>query len=163
MKNRYHIIFILFAAMLLFSCAMRGKFPSNGIDLSMTPQRALAESAALQNVLMLWGGVIISSVNLNEATQFEILAYPLTAEQKPDTEQAPVGRFLALQEGYLETADYAQGRLITVLGTLHDKRSGRIGNSNYIYPVLNINQLHLWSKRRQGKEAQFHFGLGVMF
>ena len=163
MKNRCHIVFMLFAAMLLFSCVTRGKFPSNGIDLSMTPQRAVAESAALQNVLMLWGGVIISSVNLNEATQFEILAYPLTAEQKPDTEQTPVGRFLALQEGYLEITDYAQGRLITVLGTLQDKRSGRIGKSDYFYPVLNINQLHLWSKRSQPQEAQFHFGLGVIF
>ena len=163
MKKRWHIIFMFFAAVVLLACSTPAKFASNDIDLSITPQRAVAESATLQNVQMLWGGVIISSVNLKDATQFEILAYPLTSEQRPDINQPAVGRFLALQEGYLEITDYAQGRLMTVSGTLQDKRSGRIGETEYIYPVLKINQFHLWKKRMHSNEPQFHFGLGVMF
>ena len=163
MNNRCRPVFILFAAILLFGCSAKNKFSSDGIDLSLTPQRAVAESAALQNMPMLWGGVIISSSNLQDATQFEILAYPLTREQKPDTGQTPVGRFLAIQEGYLELSDYAPGRLMTVRGTLQGKRSGRIGKSDYIYPLLNINQQHLWSTRVHSKDPQFHFGLGVNF
>ena len=163
MKKRCRIIFMFFATVVLFACATAAKVDSRDIDRSISPQRAVAESVKLQDVRMLWGGVIISSVNLKDATQFEILAYPLTSEQRPDTDKSPVGRFLALHDGYLEISDYAQGRLITVSGRLQDKHSGHIGESEYIYPVLKINQLHLWNKRSHSDEPQFHFGLGVMF
>lgn len=149
--------------MVLLACSTPAKFASNNIDLRITPQQAVAESAILQNAQVLWGGVIISTVNLKDVTQFEILAYPLTSEQRPDINQSPTGRFLALQEGYLEITDYAPGRLMTVSGTLQGQRSGHIGESEYIYPVLNINQLYLWGKRVPRNESQFHFGLGVMF
>jgi len=87
----------------------------------------------------------------------------LTSEQRPDTEKPPLGRFLAFQEGYLEASDYAQGCLISISGTQQDKRSGRIGGIKYIYPVLKINQLHLWEKRGDFSEHQFHIGIGIMF
>ena len=163
MKKSSHLIFLFFSAAVLLACSTSAKFASNDIDLSITPQRVVTESSTLKNVQVLWGGVIISSLNLQDATQFEILAYPLTSEQRPDINKPPVGRFLAIQEGYLETQDYAQGRLMTVRGMLQDERSKRAGESDYIYPVLKIEQLHLWKKQLQRNEAQFHFGIGVMF
>lgn len=163
MKNISHIVFLLFASVVLAACATTPKFDTSGIDLSISPQQAVAETETLQGVQVLWGGVIITSANLKDVTQFEILAYPLASNQRPDTDKPPQGRFLALHEGYLETSDYAQGRLISLSGTLQDKRSGRIGETEYIYPVLKINQLHLWKKRGDASEPQFHIGIGVMF
>ncbi len=163
MRKRWAMMLILLGSLLLCACSTKAKFASEGIDSSITPQQALTESATLENVQLLWGGVIISSINLTDATQFEILAYPLTSQQRPDINRSPIGRFLAVQQGYLEISDYAPGRLLTVSGTLQEMRSGRIGESKYIYPVLNITQLHLWRKPVQRSEAQFHFGLGVMF
>jgi len=163
MKNQYPVIFMFFGAALLFACSTPEKLDSSGIDISITPQQAVSESVVLQNARVLWGGVILSSVNLKEATQFEILAYPLTSEQRPDSDKPPVGRFLALQAGYLEISRYGQGRLMTISGTLQDKRSGRVGESDYIYPVIQIHQFHLWEKRARSNEPQFHFGLGMQF
>lgn len=154
---------MIIASVILAACATTPKFDASGIDLSISPQQAVAEAETLQGVQVLWGGVIISSANLKDATQFEILAYPLASNQRPDTDKQPLGRFLALQEGYLEASDYAQGRLISVSGMLQDKRSGRIGETEYIYPVLKINQLHLWKRRGDSPDTQFHFGIGVMF
>ena len=152
---------MIFASVVLAACATTPKFDASGIDLSISPQQAVAET--MQGVQVLWGGVIISSANLKDVTQFEVLAYPLDSDQRPDTDKAPLGRFLALQPGYLETSDYAQGRLISVSGTLQDKRGGRIGETEYVYPVVKINQLHLWRKRGEASEPQFHIGIGVMF
>jgi len=163
MKNRHHIISLCIASVVLAACATAPKFDTSGIDLSIAPQQAVAESETLQDVQMLWGGVIISSVNFKDATQFEILAYPLASDQRPDTDKSPLGRFLAFQEGYLETSDYAQGCLISITGRLQNKRSGRIGESEYTYPVLKIDQLHLWRKRGEASDPQFHIGIGVMF
>jgi len=153
-------ITILFIATMLAACATSPKFDTAGIDASVTPKRAVSEMPTLQGALVLWGGVIIVSNNHKDSTQIEILAYPLDSYQKPDREQEPLGRFLAVQAGYLETTDYAAGRLITVRGSLSDKRIGHVGEAEYIYPVVNKTQLHLWSGS-SGSQVQFGFGLMI--
>ena len=151
---------MLLAAIFLGACATSPKFDTAGVDVKLTPQRAVNENDALKGEPVLWGGVVIVSTNLKDSTQIEILAYPLKSNHRPDREQAPLGRFLAVHKGYLETTDYAQGRQITVRGTLSDKRIGRVGEAEYTYPVVNITQLHLWSG---SSESQIQFGFGLMF
>ncbi|ALP52973.1 hypothetical protein Tel_07280 [Candidatus Tenderia electrophaga] len=163
--NKIHpTLALILAAVLLQACATTPKFDTSNIALDITPQQAAAKADSLQGTRVLWGGVIIASTNLKEATQLEVLAYPLDSNQRPDLDEAPLGRFLARQSGYLETTDYAQGRLISVSGTLQQTRQGRIGESEYTYPVVAIERLHLWSKARGGSpETRFHFGIGVLF
>ena len=160
--NMRHIIILLLAALTLTACASTPKFDTSGIDASITPQAAVEKIKSLQGVPVLWGGVIITSNNLKDSTQFEILAYPLDVDQRPDTEKNPLARFLAEQDGYLETSDFTQGRLITVMGALKDTRKGNIGDVEYTYPVVIINQLHLWPKQRDFSEPRIQFGIGIM-
>ena len=148
--------------MFLAACATSPNFDTAGIDTSLTPQQAVAGNQAIQGEPVLWGGVVINSTNLKDSTQLEILAYPLDSNQRPNRQQEPLGRFLAVHEGYLETTDYAQGRLITVRGIIFDNRIGNVGEAEYTYPVVNINQLHLWSKQSGSTESQVQFGIGIM-
>jgi len=164
----HRISIFLFFAVLLAACATKPEFDTAGIDTSITPQQAVKtlpakKSPALQGITIFWGGVIIASTNLKDATQFEILAYPLDGNNRPNTGQEPVGRFLAVQSGYLEAADYTQGRLMTVKGRMVDKRLGRIGEAEYTYPVVNVEQQYLWRKEGEFSEPRVHFGIGVMF
>lgn len=152
----------LSAALLLSACAATPEFDTRGADLATTPQQAASASEAQTGSRHLWGGIIIASSNLKEATQLEILAYPLDNKQKPDGNKAPLGRFLAREAGYLETAIYAPGRAVTVLGTLREIQHGRIGEAEYSYPVLQIDQLHLWPRPGEAGDTQIHFGIGVM-
>jgi outer membrane lipoprotein len=150
---------IILVAIFLTACATSPNFDTAGLDASITPQRSVGEMSTLRGEPVLWGGVVITSTNLKDSTQVEILAYPLNSNQRPNREQKPLGRFLAVHAGYLETTDYASGRLITVRGTLADKRTGRVGEAEYTYPVVNITQLHLWS---DSPESQVQFGFGLM-
>lgn len=154
------LLLLLLASIFLNACATSPKFDTVGVDVNNTPQRAVKESDTLKGEPVLWGGVVIVSTNFKDSTQIEILAYPLHSNHRPDREQAPLGRFLAVHAGYLETTDYAQGRLITVKGTLAGKRAGQVGEAEYTYPVVNITQLHLWSG---SSESQIQFGFGLMF
>lgn len=153
--------YLLPVLLLLGACAIGPKYDTSAIDPELTPQRAVAE--AVQNKPVVWGGVIINAENLKQATQFEILAYPLNSNQKPDVGKPPLGRFLAQKAGYLETADYAQGRLLTVNAIVQDSRVGRIGESDYTYPLVNIRQQYLWPQRSEPSDTRFHFSIGVMF
>jgi len=156
-------LFLLALSLIVTACASTPKFDTSGINLGVTPQQATAENKTLQGTRLLWGGVIIASSNFKETTQFEILAYPLDDDQRPELDKTPLGRFIAEQKGFLEISDYKQGRLLTVSGTLQENRSGRVGETEYIYPVLRIDNHYLWPRRGDSPETQFHFGIGVMF
>ncbi|WP_455218471.1 Slp family lipoprotein [Kaarinaea lacus] len=152
----------LVPALLLSACAVSPEFPTEGVDMMLTPQRAVAEIESTKGRPVIWGGVIISSTNRKDTTELEILAYPLDVYQRPNDQDQAWGRFLAIQPGYLETTDYAQGRVITVKGILGVTRNAKVGESDYVYPVVNINQLHLWPKESEYVEPRVRFGIGVM-
>jgi len=161
MIKKWSILFPLMPVVFLSACAIGPKYDISGVDFSNTPQRVV-EGDVAQGTQVLWGGLIISSANLKSITRFEILAYPLDSNQKPRTDEMPLGRFLAQHEGYLEIADYAQGRIITVAGKVLGKTIGTIDKSEYTYPVVNIDRHYLWGRRGNAPESSIHFGIGVM-
>lgn len=143
------------------ACATTPSLDTTNIDLALTPEEAVTHAQQLQGHRVLWGGMIISAANLKSKTQIEILAYPLDSNQRPDTSRQAYGRFLAQHEGYLETAELNDGRLITLTGGLDGTSTAMIGESRYTYPVIEINEYHLW-RRGDEPDSQVHFGLGVM-
>lgn len=129
-----------------------------------TPPAEVARNPAqYTDTSFLWGGVIVNSANIENGTQIEVLAYPLGSSQRPDPDRAPDGRFLIIDKRYLETLDYAPGRLLTVAGSFTGTRDGQIGATSYVYPVVQPEQLQLWPKDSTRSEPQFHIGIGAVF
>lgn len=152
----------LLLAILLAGCSGNARFDTENTDLTLTPQQAVSEEALQQDKQVLWGGMIINSTNLKEQTRIEVLAYPLDSDHYPQTDKTPYGRFLLFHDGYLETVDYAPGRLVSVLGRFNGTSRGRVDESEYTYPVVQAEQLHLWP-RSERSDSRIHFGIGVMF
>jgi outer membrane lipoprotein len=152
----------VFWFLLLTACASGPQFPLQGVNRDLQPKAAVAPPSLGQHVL--WGGLIIATHNLADHTQLEVLAYPLDANQLPDTSAQPLGRFLANHKGYLEPADYASGRLVTLKGTVVAPREGKIEESQYTYPVVEVTAIYLWPPQEaQETGTQLHFGIGVIF
>ena len=143
------------------ACASGPRYDTARYSTSITPALAVKNNAALLDKEVLWGGLLINSINNEGATQLEILDYPLDSSQRPDTDLSPRGRFLAVKTGYLETADYAQGRLVTVAGRLTETRSGQVGQATYVYPVVETETVHLWPKVSNAPQTRVHFGIGI--
>lgn len=157
-----HARAILAAAAVAALAGCATPFDVGTADRQTTPQQAAADISALRGRTVAWGGIIVNARNLRDATQIEVLGYPLDPDHRPDTTAAPLGRFLALYPGYLETADYNAGRQLTVVGTLTETREGTVGEARYLYPVVATTRLHLWPKdRRQPSDPQIHFGIGI--
>lgn len=153
-------------ALMLSACAGSARFDRTQYEEEITPAQATRATDTLQGKGVLWGGLIISSSNLEDRSEIEVLAYPLDRRQQPDTSRTPLGRFIVTTGDYLETVDYAEGRLITAAGRLGAAREGRIGDTRYVYPVLETTAelIELWpSDGRVRSEPRFNFGLGVMF
>ena len=131
-------------------------------DPRLTPTEAAKDVAGMLNHTVAWGGVIATAKNLKDKTELEVVGYPLDSENRPDRDAKPTGRFLVIQSGYLETADYAPGRLITVVGTATETRTGTVGQAKYVYPVVVATKRRLWPKpSSERREPGFHFGIGV--
>lgn len=155
------------AVLLLAACASGPGISTDDVNETVTATQARAEFESVRGDKVLWGGVIVNSANLEDSTRLEVLAYPLDSAQRPDTSAQPLSRFMAIERGYLETATYRQGRLLTVKGALTEKREGAIGDARYIYPTVRASQLYLWPEENEGEGGgsgiNFGFGIGVLF
>ncbi len=144
----------------LQACATQPRFATEDVSLQSTPAE-INQAADNASGTVIWGGVIISSTNLAAATQLEVLAYPLDSRQRPATHHNAQGRFLVHSTGYLETVDYAAGRLITVLGNLDGLTQGSVGDAQYDFPRVLASDMQLWQDKDYQESPKFTFGIGV--
>lgn len=159
-------LFVLLALTLglLAGCASTPKFDTTGVDRALTPRAVVDGAAYSPSRRVLWGGVIVATRNLRDQTQLEVLAYPLERDGEPDVAASPQGRFLLLRDGYLEPVDYAPGRQVTGVGTVAGVEKGKVGEADYLYPVMKAEQMYLWPKEQpyQQRNPNVHFGIGVI-
>jgi len=154
---------VLFAACaLLGSCAAR-RFDTSRVDPALAPTTAASDPSAAMGARVQWGGVVIQTHNLKDATEVEVLAYPLWRSGLPRTDRAPLGRFLARSFDYWDPAEYSPGRLLTVVGPVDGTRKGRVGESEVTYPEVAVEQSYLWPLGESPPEPRVHFGIGVIF
>lgn len=149
-------------ALLLSACASTPPINLKGADTSVTPGDAVAKPETTRGRRVAWGGTIVATHNLKETTEIEVLGYPLETSGRPDTGANPQHRFLLVRDGYLEPADYRSGRLVSAVGTLDGLRHGRVGEADYIYPILQADDVYLWPAADTGRrDSNVHFGFGI--
>jgi outer membrane lipoprotein len=147
--------------LLLTACASGPTFNTLGVDRLLTPQGVTANPQPATGKSVQWGGTIVSTANLQNSTQIEVLAYPIDSNGRPKTDDTAQGRFILERTGFLEPASYAAGRQVTVVGTVSGTRTGRVGEADYVYPVVTAKQLHLWPQGQSGSGTSTMFGFGV--
>ena len=137
--------------------------PTSTLSVAQARARLVADEGPLISAddQVLWGGVVLKTENLVDATQVEILGYPLNRRQRPLTGQEPQGRFIARFNGFVEPLDLPIGRSLTVLGTLGEPVTGKVGEASYRYPEVLVIQSHLWPPQDLRPRTRFSFGLGV--
>ncbi|MEF8833417.1 MAG: Slp family lipoprotein [Halofilum sp. (in: g-proteobacteria)] len=137
---------------------------TEGVDGAVTPPAVKDDPEATMGRTVLWGGVIVDARNLPERTRLEIVAYPLSKRtQRPDTDAASSGRFRVYVDGYLETAVYGPGRRFTVRGRVQGTETGRIGEAEYVFPVVKAGAFELWPEQtRRERRSGINFGFGII-
>ncbi len=155
------ILILVVLAGLMTGCASKPAFNTHQANRSISPQSVVEKPQESRGETALWGGTILDTRNLEQYTQIEVLAYPLSRSERPLQDAKPLGRFIIRHPGFLEPTDFAQGRLVTVLGDIGEVEEGSVGDSAYNYPVVKAEHLHLWSKQDLLNKTSFHFGFGI--
>jgi outer membrane lipoprotein len=113
--------------------------------------------------MQLWGGVIVEVRNLEDSTWIEVVSYPLRRQQ-PLSGGITDGRFLLRAPGFLDPVDHRVGRRLTARGRISGFEDGRIGEVLYRFPVLEVDELHLWPDGpdvERGGWGGVRFGIGI--
>lgn len=91
-----------------------------------------------------WGGMILEVDNDQTETRIEIVARDLLRSGRPVIADRSQGRFIAVMDGFVDPAVYAEGRDITVGGVIIGIEPGKIGEHDYTWPVIRVHHDFLW-------------------
>ena len=164
MKHNIKLFFIFGFIFIISACATPA-FNTTHVNKTLTPNSAINSFSLTKNQYVLWGGTLLSGINLKDSTELEILAYPLDDYSEPIENSKSFGRFIAIDSGYLELGEYAKDRQISFVGQLVELRKGKVGDSDYVYPVIAIQQIKLWPIEKDiyydDHDVRFHFGVGI--
>lgn len=105
-----------------------------------------------------WGGSIVAVKHEGGQTTVQIVSRPLSRNSRPMGIDQTHGRFLAVFEGFLEPEIYKEKRLLTILGTIESVDSKKIGDMDYVFPIVRVQEHHLWQKENQAVYPQYRRG-----
>ncbi len=95
---------------------------------------------------VLLGGQIVQTRNIGDRTEIEVIQKPLDFTGYPSNGDETGGRFIFVIPRYLESEIYSKDRLVTGAGKVTAGRVGKVGDTEYEYPVIAVEELHLWEK-----------------
>ena len=155
------LVTVLLSLGVIQGCASKPVFETENVDQALTPKAVIEQIETFTGQKVLWGGTILDLKNLETQTQIELLAYPLSASDRPLLDQDPIGRFIVKQAGFLEPTRYVQGRWLTILGEVEGLDLGKVGDTTYQYPVIRAQQIHLWPRPGESTRGRVQFGIGI--
>ncbi len=138
---------VLVASLFLVACASQvpkviREAPESKLSLTEARSGPPAIGARVR-----WGGTIAKVENQQNDTLIEIVERPLDGEGRPTGGDRSSGRFIAEIPGFVDPAVYENGREITVVGSLADPVTRKIGEYVYRFPVVDVNHHYLWPLR----------------
>ena len=150
------------ALLVLAACAPAPIYKTTGNAVLATPAQVAQTPEHYSGNEVVWGGRIVHVSNFQDHSEIELLAYPLDSSQRPRANDSGNGRFIAVLRGYVEPLDYPAGALMTVDGKLNGTRAGQVGQADYLFPLVDVAQSHVWTAEEMQKgRSNVHFGVGL--
>lgn len=99
---------------------------------------------ATRGATVIWGGIIVNTINDTNGGAIYIMNAPLDPNEKPVRDFATSEQFIAASSQYLDPESFSGCRLITVAGKVTGVWTVKSGNRRYTYPVVDIEDIRVW-------------------
>lgn len=103
-----------------------------------------------------WTGIIADTRVLASGTDVEIVLLPLDYTGQPLQRHSSPGRFIAHFEQMLDPVLYAKGLSILVQGSFQGMQLGKIGEQDYRFPLVRVDQHKLWPPHQDVEVRYWH-------
>ncbi|OQW31789.1 MAG: hypothetical protein A4E19_00260 [Nitrospira sp. SG-bin1] len=135
------------------------------VDRTVTFREVVTAPDSYQGKIVVFGGEVLKAKRLKDGTQIELLQLPLDKGERPvfDRQQSQ-GRFLAIQQEFLDPATIAAGTSMTIVGELSKAKVEHLDDVEYRYPVVIVKYLHAWPARSEGAAHPYpspRFSIGI--
>jgi outer membrane lipoprotein len=152
-------IFLAIALLFLSSCAhVIPQETLREVNPGITFAELRTNPRAYEGELVLLGGILVKTVNRKEGTLLEVYQTEISRRGKPKKLDESEGRFLALYEGFLDSAIFREGREVTIAVIVKGEQTMRLGEIDYRYPYLLVKDIYLWQEERPGMYAPYPWG-----
>ncbi|MEN6321841.1 MAG: Slp family lipoprotein [Syntrophaceae bacterium] len=139
-------LIIILAIIVFISCSPISQEIMKQVDQPLSLKEVLKNADQYKGKMILWGGVIVETINRPEETLIVVTQTALDYEKRPINLDQSEGRFIVKKIGFIDPAIYAKVREITVAGEISGKEELPLGEIKYVYPVVTATQLILWQK-----------------
>jgi outer membrane lipoprotein len=119
--------------------------------LKNNPEPFIGQTALL-------GGKVLEVKATPHSSELVILQVPLGAGDRPQNVDQSEGRFLVRSEKFLDPAIYKKDVNVTILGQIVGRELRPISGFNYPYPVLQAQEIKIWSPEQR---FPIIFGIGI--
>lgn len=134
------------------------------VDRAIPFHEVAAAPDSYQGKIVVFGGEVLKAKRLKDGTQIELLQLPLDKGEKPIlNRQQSQGRFLAIQQEFLDPATIVEGTKMTIVGEVSRAKTEYLDDVEYRYPVLVVKYLHTWPAKSYGyayPHPRFSIGIG---
>lgn len=125
-------------------------------DLKNSPSEYIGRTVMI-------GGTVIKGKRTQAGTELEVLQRPIEKEGGLTEDRLKSeGRFLAVQETFLDPASLPEGTPITVIGVVKGETTRQLDESDYTYPILEIKHIIDWNsiaaQRPRGRMPYSYYG-----
>lgn len=145
-------LIVLGICLILFSCApvLNRDLMKQGVQ-NVSFDQLKANPDAHKGKLFILGGIIVETRFIEKGSQIEVLSLSVTSSGYIKERERSMGRFLAISptdRGLLDPVVYKKGRDVTLAGEFIELRRSKIDDFEYVYPVFEIKEIHLWEEER---------------
>jgi len=134
------------------------------VDRTVPFREVVAAPDSYRGKIVVLGGEVLKVKRLKDGTQIELLELPLDKGERPiSNRQQSQGRFLAIQQEFLDPATIAEGTKMTIVGELSKAKVEHLDDVEYRYPVVIVKYLHTWPSQSHGyayPHPRFSIGIG---
>ena len=172
LKSTLGFLPILSVMLLLAGCATPSFIPPllwSQVDQDLTFADLQRSPDSYVGKLVLLGGEVISTRQVEKNTWIEVLQLPLYASEAPwwDRETSE-GRFVALQTKSLDPSTIPPGTLVSVVGEVIGRRYLPDGQVENQYPAIDISLLKRWPWKADSEDWfviywYYYRGMGLGF
>jgi len=145
--------FSLVMALLVSGCTTSQLVPSDmeaRISRSVTLHDLKADPGKFKGQWVALGGKVLRAKRLKNETQIELLQLPLAKTDRPIPDlQRSQGRFLAVQQEFLDPATLPAGTLMSLVGEVIGAKTAPLDDTEYTYPVVRIETMKVWPERTE--------------
>ena len=158
-------LLILLVIALFFSAACAPAVSRESMELvdpEITFEEVIqAPDRHIGRYLLLSGAIVSVRTHNGDGSELEVVQHPSDHRGRITAADRSGGRFILKDDTFRDPNIYRPGRLITVVGKVEGSRTGRIGEFDYLYPVLTVHELRLWGAGDHPDARRTFFGIGV--